>query len=393
MDSGILEDTSVHKLSALSVKNAKPGAKLGDGGGLRLEVDRNGNRRWVFRFTSPTTGGERFMGLGSADDVGLSDAREAAQAARTLVRQHVDPIEARDAARDQAKADAARGVSFETYAKGYIATHEGGWRNPKHRQQWRNSLALYAFPIIGATPIANVDTEAVLKVLRPIWTNKRETAARLRGRIEVILSAAKVEGLRTGENPALWRGHIDQLLPGRKRSITVKHHAALPYEQAPAFWKSLAADTSPAARMLRYIILTACRFNEVHAMNGSEIEGDTWKIPAERMKAGRPHIVPLTPLALDQLPFEPVSDVSLAKCIRRHTSVPATTHGMRSTFRDWCGDCTSFPRDLAEMALAHKVGDETELAYRRATALAKRRELMNAWADFLGRDTAPHSSP
>jgi integrase len=203
----------------------------------------------------------------------------------------------------------------------------------------------------------------------------------VRGRIENVLSAAKAEGLRGGENPAAWRTHLDQLLPKRKKSDVV-HHSALPYDQLPAFWQSLATDTSDAARLLRFIILTAARFSEAANMTPSEIKGDLWTIPGARMKGGRPHSVPLTKVALDCLPLVRVSDVGVANCIRRHSAAPATCHGMRSAFRDWCGDCTDYPRELAEQALAHAVGSEVEQAYRRGTALEKRRELMNAWGDF-----------
>lgn len=371
-------------LTALKVKNAKPGEKLADGDGLRLDVDKSGNASWVFRFKSPVTGKERYMGLGPVRDVGLAEAREAASAARALVRSNADPIEHRISERAKAKAEATGKITFEAYAKQYIAGKEVGWKNEKHRQQWSNSLRDYAYPIIGSTAVPDVDTEAVLKVLRPIWAIKKETARRVRGRIEAILNAAKAEALRTGENPALWRGHLDQVLAKRRKS-DVKHHPALPYEELPKFWQSLASDMSDAARMLRWIILTACRFNEADALDPArEVKGTLWTIPAVRMKAEREHKVPLTDLALSQLPFRPVSDVTLSNCIARHTNTIATTHGMRSTFRDWAGDCTSFPRDIAEMALAHAVSDETEAAYRRSTALAKRRELMEAWAAYCG---------
>lgn len=366
-------------LTALAVKNAKPGDKLGDGDGLRLDVDKNGNRSWVFRYTSPTTGKERYAGFGSADAVTLVEARDARDEARKLIRAGQDPIEQRNTKRAEAKVQETRAVTFKVYAEGFIVGREAGWKNDKHRQQWRNSLRDYAFPIIGQLAVADVDTTHVIKVLRPIWDSKKETARRVRGRIEVILNAAKAEKLRTGENPALWRGHLDQVLARRKKS-EVKHHPALPYEEMPEFWKSLAADTSDAARMLRWIILTACRFNEAADIDpAAEVKSDLWTVPAIRMKGDREHKVPLTNLALVQLPFRPVSDVTLSNCIARHTSTPATTHGMRSTFRDWAGDCTSFPRDIAEMALAHAVSDETEAAYRRSTALAKRRSLMEAW--------------
>ncbi|WP_262048186.1 tyrosine-type recombinase/integrase [Bradyrhizobium sp. Bra78] len=367
-------------LTAVRVKHAKPGDKLADGDGLRLDVDKNGNASWVFRFKSPVTGKERFMGLGPFRDVGLAEAREAAGVARALVRNHVDPIEHRISERAKAKAEATGKITFEAYAKQYISGKEVGWKNEKHRQQWSNSLRDYAHPIIGQLPVPDVDTESVLKVLRPIWNTKKETARRIRGRIEAILNSAKAEGLRTGENPALWRGHLDQVL-ARRRKSDVKHHPALPYEEMPQFWRSLATDTSDAARMVRWIILTACRFNETADMDpAAEVKGELWTIPAIRMKAEREHKVPLTSLALAQLPFRPVSDVTLSNCIARHTDTTATTHGMRSTFRDWAGDCTSFPREIAEMALAHAVDDETEAAYRRSTALVKRRSLMEAWA-------------
>jgi integrase len=369
-------------LTALRVKNAKPGEKLGDGDGLRLDVDKNGNASWLFRFKSPVTGKERFMGLGPLRDVGLADAREAKTAARALLRSNVDPIEHRAAERAKVKAEVTGAITFEAYAKRYIAGKEAGWKNDKHRQQWSNSLRDYAYPHIGRLRVSDVDTEAVRKVLDPIWNEKKETARRVRGRIEAILNGAKAEGLRTGENPALWRGHLDQVLTKRRKS-DVQHHAALPYEEIPRFMTSLASDTSEAAGMLRWIILTACRFNEAYEMDrDAEVKGDTWTVPAVRMKADKEHKVPLAPAALAQLAFRPVSDVTLSNCIARHTNSPATTHGMRSTFRDWAGDCTSFPREIAEMALAHAVGDETEVAYRRSTALAKRRSLMNDWADY-----------
>ncbi|WP_441232647.1 tyrosine-type recombinase/integrase [Bradyrhizobium sp. 1200_D9_N1_1] len=370
------------KLTKTDIKSANPGDKLADGDGLRLDVDKSGNASWIFRFKSPTTGKERFMGLGPLRDVDLKQAREDAGAARALVRNNVDPIEHRIAERAKAKAQAEGTITFEGYARRYIGGKEAGWKNEKHRQQWSNSLRDYAYPTIGDIAVSAVDTELVLKILRPIWSTKKETARRVRGRIEAILNAAKAEGLRTGENPALWRGHLDQVLAKRRKS-DVKHHPALPYEEMPEFWRSLADDTSDAAHMLRFIILTACRFNEAAEMDPArEIKGEMWTIPASRMKANKEHKVPMTAAALAQLPFRPVSDVTLSNCIGRHTNSAATTHGMRSTFRDWAGDCTSFPREIAEMALAHTVDDETEAAYRRSTALAKRRKLMEAWAIF-----------
>jgi integrase len=387
----------MHKLTALLVKSARPGDKLSDGGGLRLDVDRAGNASWCFRFTSPTTGRERFMGLGPVGDVSLAKAREAAQEARGLLRQGKDPIEHRREQRAEAKAEASRGVTFKAYAERYITAHEATWKNPKHQQQWKNSLATYAYPVLGHLPIVDVDTAAALAVLRPLWEAKKvETGSRVRGRIEAILSAAKVEGLRIGENPALWRGHLDQLLPSKRKVRKVQHHPALPYAELPAFMKSLVNDRAEAARLLRYIVLTAARYSEAALAEWSEVSGDVWSVPAIRMKADKGHVVPLSDAAMAVLgdPGEgrifSASDVALANCIARHTSTPATTHGFRSTFRDWVGDCTHFPRELAEMALAHALDDETEAAYRRSSALAKRRELMNAWATFV--DNSPIKS-
>jgi integrase len=371
-------------LTVLRVKSARPGEKLSDGGGLRLDVDKNCNASWIFRFKSPLTGKERFMGLGPFGDVTLALARDAASVARGLLRNGIDPIDHRNTKRAEAKAEASRAVTFKAYAEQYISGKESGWKNDKHRQQWRNSLRDYAYPQLGHLAVGDVDTEAVLKVLRPIWTEKKETARRVRGRIEAILNSAKAEGLRTGENPALWRGHLDQVGLARRRKSDVKHHPALPYEEMPKFWRSLSADSSDTACMLRWIILTACRYNEAAEMDpGAEVKGELWTIPAIRMKAERPHFVPLTAAALAQLPFRAVSDVSLSNCIKRHTNTPATTHGMRSTFRDWAGDETEAAWETAEAAIAHVVGDETEVAYRRRTALKKRRELMEAWSDYM----------
>ena len=388
----------MHALTAPQVKKAKPGDRLSDGGGLRLDVAKNGSAAWIFRFTSPVTGKERFMGLGPLADVPLSKAREAAAKARDAVRLGTDPIEVRKEQRAAAKVEASRAVTFKEYAGQFINGREAGWKNEKHRQQWRNSLATYVHPHVGDLAVADIDTAAVLKVLQPVWSTKKETARRVRGRIEAILNAAKAEGLRSGENPALWRGHLDQVLTKRKKS-EVKHHPALPYAEMPTFWRSLAADTSDAARLLRFIILTAARYSEAAQSEAYEIDWKRrlWIVPAGRMKADRPHFVPLSDAVLAEIPAgaqgllfpslqtgRKLSDAALAKCIRRHTKTPATTHGFRSTFRDWAGDMTSHPREVAEMALAHVVDDETEAAYRRGTALEKRRTLMVEWAEYCG---------
>jgi len=295
------------------------------------------------------------------------------------LRDDKDPIEHRNTKRAEAKAKASRGVTFRAYAESYVSGHEATWKNPVHRRQWRSTLRDYVYPHIGHVPVIDVDTAAVLAILRQLWLTKPETGSRVRGRIEAILSAAKPEGLRTGENPALWRGHLDQLLPSKRKVRKVRHLPALPYAELPAFMVSLAKDTSASARLLRFIILTACRYSEAAKMEPGEVSGHLWTIPPHRMKGGRKHEIPLTAAAIACLPVPRASDVSLANCIARHTSTPATTHGFRSTFRDRCGDCTTFPRETTEMALAHALDNETEAGYRRSTALARRRELMQAW--------------
>ena len=286
-------------LTALQVKNAKPGDKLGDGGGLRLDVDRNGNKSWIFRYTSPATGRERYMGLGPAGDVTLAQARDAAQEARGLIRKGLDPIAEKREQRDQARLTANRGTTFRQCAERLIDAHEGSWKSPHHRRQWRNSLARHVYPIIGELPVAAVDIALVRQVLEPIWTAKPRTASRVRGRIESILDWATVAGYRSGDNPAQWKGRLAHLLP--RHTAPVQHHPALPYDQMPAFWRSLATDTSDAAAMLRFIILTACRYGEAKGMQPGEVQGDLWTVPGSRMKGGRQHIVPLTTAALGAL--------------------------------------------------------------------------------------------
>jgi Arm DNA-binding domain len=278
----------MHKLTALRVKNARPGERLSDGGGLRLDVDNGGRGAWIFRYVSPLTDRERYAGLGSLRDVSLAKAREAAAKARELLREGKDPIEHRNAQRAAAKADASRGVTFAAYAERFIAAREASWKNPVHRQQWRNTLRDYVHPILGQMPVVDVDTAAVLRVLQPIWNTKPETASRIRGRIESVLSAAKAEGLRVGENPALWRGHLDQLLPSKRKVRLVRHHAALPYAELPEFMGTLIQDASTAARLLRFIILTAARYSEAALATWAEIDlkEKVWCVPA----VGRQHL-------------------------------------------------------------------------------------------------------
>ncbi|WP_338688993.1 integrase arm-type DNA-binding domain-containing protein [Bradyrhizobium sp. 26S5] len=379
------------------IKRAVPGSRLSDGDGLRLDIDAKGRGAWNLRYTSPISGKERLMAIGPLRDVGLSQARDLAAEARSLIRARVDPLDAKKQEREAATAAARKAITFKDYAEKYIASHEAAWRNENHRRNWRNSLRDHALPEIGHMAIADIDTDAVLRVLQPIWTAKHETARNVRQRMEVILAAAKVERLREGENPAIWRGHLDHLLPRIKR--TKQHFAALPYNELPAFWRLLAADMSDAAALLRFTIATAARYSESAEVDHAEIDHDRklWTIPASRMKGHREHTVPLNDVALAALQSSrttsglifpgsrsgrKMSDVALAKLIKRHTDTPATTHGFRSCFRDWVGDCTEFPREIAEAALAHAVGSEVEQAYRRGTALEKRRALMDEWARY-----------
>lgn len=392
---------AIHKLTDTRCRSAKPGDKLTDGGGLRLDVDGNGNKAWGFRFRSPVTGKDRLMGLGAYPAVTLEGAREKAKEARETVGRGADPISERNASRDAEKAAARPVQTFETYARKYVALHESGWKNPVHRQQWRNSLATYAYPIIGSMPIEAVDTDAVLRVLRPIWVEKTPTASNIRGRLEAILAAAKIEGLRTGENPAVWRNHLDKVLPRRTKG---GHHSALPYEDAPKFWKSLKADTSMSARALQFTILTAMRFDAAVAARSEEIRVDsaTWVVPAQRLKGfTEAYPVPLVPYALelargrDGLLFpsprggDVLSFTALLKVGREHANgTEITTHGWRSTFRDWAGDLHDAEWDTAEAALAHKISNKAAAAYRRRSAVEKRRKLMLAWFEYLeGTDT------
>ena len=318
-----------------------------------------------------------------------------------MAAQGQDPVEARQA--EAPSPDPAPTPSVPTFAKvaeAFMDEHDGGWRNAKHRQQWRTSLMKYAAGL-QEKPVSEVSTSDVLAVLRPIWREKPETASRLRGRIEHILDAAKVEGRRQGENPARWRGHLEHTLP-KPGKLSRGHHPALPYAEVPAFVAALRTRVAASARALEFIILTAARSGEVRGMRASEVDLDSavWTVPAERMKAGRQHRVPLSRAALDLLAprlavidrndfvfangrGDMLSDMAFKRLNLRAGVEGITTHGFRSSFRDWAGDETDFPREVMEAALAHMVGDEVELAYRRGDALEKRRQLMELWASFV----------
>lgn len=388
----------INKLSARGVATLTEPGRHSDGGGLYLIVDASGAKRWLFMFRWGS--GRKEMGLGGLTAVSLADARDKAAEARKLLDAGTNPIEARRKAVAAAEASRQALSTFGDFAETLIEDIKSGFRNEKHQAQWLSSLKTHAASL-WPIPINEVGTEHVLDVLKPIWKTKQETASRVRGRIERILDAAKAKGKRTGENPARWRGHLDKLLPKRSR-LARGHHAAMAYDAVPAFVKELRERDAIAARALEFMILTASRTGEVRGACWAEVdlERGVWTVPADRMKAGRIHRVPLVNRALDivramhqsrQNDFvfpgarkgRPLSSHAILMLMRRMKKEGFTPHGFRSSFRDWAGECTSFPREIAEAALAHVVGDETERAYRRGDALMKRRKLMDAWTGYL----------
>jgi integrase len=389
----------IHQLSAVKVTNTKQRGMYADGGGLYLQVSENGSRSWIFRFKQD--GRSRDMGLGSLTSVSLATAREMAADCRRLRLNGIDPIESRKIDRLQTQLAAARSMTFDQCRDVFIEAHKSAWRNAKHRAQWTNSLATYVGSVFGSMPIQSVDVALVMKVLEPIWSTKPETASRVRGRIERVLDWAKVRGFRQGENAARWRGHLDALLPARGRVRKVKHHAALPYSEIGTFMAALKTREAVAARALEFTILTAARTGEVLGTRWEEIDfhANVWVVPASRMKSGREHRVPLSRMAVsvlqemqachqDDLVFpgdrrgKPLSNMAMLMVLRRMDRADLTAHGFRSTFRDWAAECTNFPREVAEAALAHVVGDKVEAAYRRGDLFEKRRRVMDAWAAY-----------
>lgn len=387
-------------LTPLTVKNAKPG-RHADGGGLHLLVKESGARSWVYRFM--LNGKSRDVGLGTAGTGGISlaGARDARDALRLKVKGGIDPLEERqrEAAGALAAAQAAKaaGITFRTVAEGYIGANEGSWRNDKHRQQWKNTLATYVYPVIGDLPVAEVVTSHVLQILEPIWKAKAETANRLRGRMETILDAAKARGYRDGENPARWRGHIAQILPVRSR-LTRGHHKAMPYNAIPAFVGALHQREAVSALALEFTILTSARTGEVIGAKWAEVDLDKaiWTVPASRMKAGKEHRVPLSPRAVEILKSTQglrtewlfpatkggsMSGMAMSMLLRR-MKADVTVHGFRSSFRDWSAECTGYAHEVAEMALAHTIDNKVERAYRRGDLFDKRRRLMDDWAAY-----------
>jgi integrase len=391
----------INRLTALRVDRTRTPGLYHDGAGLYLQVTAGKQRvtkSWLFRFV--LDGKERRMGLGSLLDVSLAQARDRAAVARRQAKEGSDPIERRRATRATSSLVTAKAMTFDQCRDAYISSHRSAWRNTKHAWQWGASLKKYVTPIFGNVSVKDVDVALVMKALEPIWATIPETASRLRGRIEAVLDWAKVRGLRSGENPARWRGHLDHLLPRRSKVRKVEHHASLPYAEMGSFMTLLRDRDAIAARALEFAILTAGRTGEVLGARWNEINLDerVWIVPANRMKAGKEHRVPLSAPAIavvnamckvrqnDYLfpgdRHASLSNTSMLMLLRRMGRGDLTVHGFRSSFRDWAAELTNFPSEVAEMALAHTVSSKVEQAYRRGDMFERRRRLMAAWATF-----------
>jgi integrase len=409
---------AVAKLTVRKLESLTEPGRYGDGDGLWFQVRKpDADRKtqagepaqsWLFRYTWQER--QRQLGLGPYPLIGLADARRAAQDAAREVRAGRDPIAAKRAKETEAKAQQAA-MTFNGVLALYLDAHQDTWRNPKHRAQWTSTLATYASPVFGDWLVQTVDTGAVMKVIEPLWKSKTETASRVRGRIEAVLDYAAARGWRTGDNPARWRGHVENLLPKRSKVAAVEHHAALPWAEMGSFMAALDKQAGTAALALRFTILTAARTGEAIGARWSEIDisGATWVIPAERMKAGREHRCPLTDAALgvlrQMLPARPaagdgyvfpgqkknaaLSNMAMTALLRRMERGDLTVHGFRSTFRQWAGERTTVAREVAEAALAHSLKDKTEAAYARNDLFDRRRKLMEQWAAFCATVEAP----
>lgn len=396
-----------HRLTALQVRNlSKPGL-YGDGGNLYLQITQAGVKSWLFRYMAKGT--PHGMGLGPTHTVSLAEARQKALELRQMRLNGTDPMQAKKQRLLEAALDAARGMTFDQCAEAYILARKAGWKNAKHADQWTNTLNTYASPVFGHLPVAEIDTGLVVKCLTPIWESKTETASRLRSRIESVLDWATTSGYRSGENPARWKGHLENLLATISKASRTKNHPSLPWQRIGEFMAALRLREGMAARAVEFVILTACRSGEVRGAKWDEIdlENKVWTIPAERMKAKREHQVPLSDAALALLKAipkegdvvfagtkgQPLSDMSLTAVLRRmngdDTPVWAasngdgiTVHGFRSTFRMWAAESTNYPREVAEHALAHQLPDAVERAYQRGSQFTKRTKLMAGWAAY-----------
>jgi integrase len=394
------------RLNRLSVKfveskRHEPGM-YADGGGLYLRVAEGGSKQWIFRYV--VNGRLRDMGIGPCHTLDLAKAREKAQQARELRLEGIDPIDHKRAQRAAAVAADARSMTFRQCVEGYIKDNETKWTNAKHRHEWSATLSRYAYPPLGNLPVGSIDTPLVLKVLKPLWERVPETASRVRGRIENVLGWATVHHYRTGDNPARWKGHLEHALPARGEVAKVKHHAALPYTQAGLFMAKVREDTRIGARCLEFIALTVARVGEANLAEWDEIDFTqrVWTVPGKRMKAGKEHRVPLSKAALAVLEEmrairtsdyifsgkrtgRPVGANTVLRIAKETAGFEITTHGLRSTFRDWAAERTNFPREVAEIALAHAIPNAVEAAYRRGDLFDKRRKLMDAWAAYCAK--------
>lgn len=390
---------SIHRLSALTVKRADRPGYMPDGGGLYLRVTRSGSRSWVFRYERG--GQRRELGLGGILFVDLAEARKKA----AELRRQIGVGQMPSGIRAEIKQHALARRTFDWCAEQTIAAKRPEWKSAKHADQWHSTLREYAFPVVGAVPVDEVDLAHIKIILAPIWKTKTETATRLRARLEAVLSWAAAAGYRDRErpNPARWKGNLDALLPKPSKVAKVTHHPALAIDEMPEFMRALSQREGMAARALEFVVFTAARSGEVRGATWAEIDLDAkiWTVPAERMKAGKEHRVPLTFAALAVLqkifpnklkvdaPIFPatkggvLSDMALTAVMRR-MEAPAVPHGFRSTFRDWASERTSYPREVAEMALAHAIGNKVEAAYRRGDLFRKRAGMMQEWADFIG---------
>lgn len=389
------------RLSSKAVAAKRAPGYYNDGGGLYLQVSPTLSRSWIFRYRIGRV--RREMGLGSSLDVPLAEARLKRDTYRKLLREGVDPIQARKNAELERRLASSRSMTFRQCAAGYIESHSADWKNKKHKAQWENTLETYCGETFGALPAQEIDTAIVLKALQPIWTKKPETATRVRSRVERVLDWAKVRGYRQGENPAMWRGHLDQLLPKLDRKKRVKHHAALSFDDVSAFMSELRQEAGAAARALQHTILTVSRTNETLGARRKEFDlnAQEWTIPAQRMKSHRVHRVPLSEhavrnlralgietMAPDDFVFtgadgnRPLSNMAMLALLKRMGRKGLTVHGFRSSFRDWAAERTHYSREVCEAALAHVVADATEAAYRRGDLMEKRCLLMAEWDRF-----------
>lgn len=386
-----------NKLTARTVETKKAPGYYSDGGNLYLRITKSLNKNWAFYYKKD--GKRTEMGLGSFGTVSLEQAREKAAELRRQIANGIDPLGERQQQENERKAQRAKMMTFSQCAGAYINAHKAGWKNPKHHQQWLNTLTQYAFPVFGDLDVKAVDTGLITKCLEPIWLTKNETAGRVRGRIESILDWAAVHGYREGENPARWRGHLDKLLAKPSKIQKTEHHSALPYAEIGGFIAQLRQQDGIAAKCLEFTILTAARTGETIGATWDEIDlnAKVWTIPAVRMKAGREHRVPLSGHALTILnemaairinnyvfpgTKKGLSNMAMLAVLKRMDRAEITVHGFRSTFRDWAAESTAYPGEVVEMALAHTIKNQTEAAYRRGDLLEKRSRLMEEWARY-----------